>query len=189
MAISNIQFGKDHGPLAHAMSFGWGLGFWMGVRFILEAQQLNYSWLGVIGWLIGLYILFGMYTSTVHYKYKVRGGKLSFGKAYLYVLELGMCAALVGALVKWAYLMWFDTDYLRYVYNTMMPLLEKLFPTQLESAEAALKALLTPIRFAVNSIAGELLTTALVGILIAALAVRAKNFLPDDADNDSEDDI
>ena len=187
---TNTNDSKKGNGLNHAMHLAWGVGFWLGVRFILEALQLQYSWVAVISWLVGLYILFAIYTATVHFKYTENDGRLSFGKAYLYILQFAMLASVVGALIKWIYLQFFDTSYLKYLYDTMMPMLEKMFPGRLEELEPSLKSLLTPIRFAVNSIGSDLFLALLFGLILAPLAVRARNFFPDDNDNnDNEQDI
>ena len=183
----NDKDNKSASGLNHAMLFAWGPGFWLGIRFILETLQLQYSWLAVVRWLLTLYILFSFYTATVHYKYSVLDGKITFGKAYLHILQLAILASLVGTLIKWLYLQWFDNGYLKSIYDMAMPLFEKILPNHVDELEGSLKSLLTPVRFAVNSMFSDIFMSAFFGLLLAPLAVKAKNFIPDEDNSDEND--
>ena len=178
------------------MQFGISLGICLAVKFVLTAQQLQYSWLGILVWLLGLYVLFALYSSTVHFKYTECGGKITFGNAYAHVFYLMLFASLVAAMLRWGYLRWFDHNYLRAMYDSTGPVIEKLQPMMGQTSYGSIdeftkewEQMFTPVRFSIYYIFYDIFVALFLGLLIAPLAVRARNYTPPEEDNDNDEQI
>lgn len=167
------QASQQPSAMNHAMLSGLELGFWLGVRFILEAQQFQHQFLGIISWFVALYVYWGMYVSAQHYKSTECGGKLPFRMGYRYVLSLMLCTSLIASVIRLAYLLWFDDVLLPTMYEQTMQMMEQLFAGQNEALQPeAVQALFTPVRFTLMQILNDLFTGVVFGPIIALVASR-----------------
>lgn len=160
-------------PMNHAMFAGLEMGLWFGVNFIITTQQLRHGWLVVVGWLVTAYIIWGLIVSLQHYKSTECGGKISFGHAYGYVLCLFVCSSLVAAVIRFAYLMWFDQAYLPTIYATFMETVGGALPKYAEFLENNhFSDFFTPIRYTFSSIFGDVFNGVFFGPLLALFTSR-----------------
>ncbi len=170
----------DNPMLRMTMSFGVSTGLWIGAKFILNALSINHAWVGIVVWLVDLYILFLFYSSTLIYRFREKGGNISFSEAYSFILLLMFFSAIIAAAVRWIYLSFFDSSYLSLMYEQTMPVLEKMMPAEIDEVEMRLREFLVPIRFSLFYIFYDLIVASVLGLILAPIVRRSKNILPDD---------
>lgn len=181
---STIKF-RRHGDTEHAMIIGLNIGIWMSVKFFVETVQRNYSWLTVVSWLLLCFVIFKLYTAGLHYKFTECNREITFGKAWAQTVRIVFFASLVSALLKWVYLQWIDTGYLTWMYDTTMPMLERIMPDKIDEIDESFKAMLTPIRFTFYSIFYDNLWGCFIALLTAPFVVRHK-FREDEFTNNND---
>ncbi|MCQ2334367.1 MAG: DUF4199 domain-containing protein [Paludibacteraceae bacterium] len=163
-------------PIHHAMQCGLDMGVWFAANFVLSAQQEAHPFFGVIGFFVQIYIIFGVYRLAHHYKHVECKDQITFGQAYRYILWLFVFSSLVAALIRFIYLQWIDTTYLSRVYAifSSTPELQAQVPNTevYEAMLHSIRALLTPIRFAVYSIFADILSGAFLGLIMAPFVSR-----------------
>lgn len=161
-------------PMQHAMLAGLELGFWMAVKFVIDAQSLRYSALSFLGTFMFLYVLWAAFVATQHYKITACEGKLSWGAAYKYVLCLYMCATLVASLLRYGYMLFLDTNYLPMLYERHLPLLQEIFAKMSpeEFPVEKIQTMYLPIRFTFTAMFGDMMQAISWGALIALIASR-----------------
>jgi len=165
-------------PVNHAMLMGLEVGIWFALNFIVGAQQMQHPSLGILSWLLTFYVIYGVYRAAQHYKRFECGGKITFGAAYSYIMWLFLCASLVAAIIRFAYLRWLDTSFLPHMYESSMAFVGKLAEqnpsVDLEEFSLSMESFLTPIRFSVYYSMYDMLLGALLGLVMAPVVVRVK---------------
>lgn len=169
-------------PVNHAMLMGLELGIWFAINFMIGAQQLQHPSLWLLSSMVTVYVGYGIYRAAQHYKRFECSDKITFGQTYSYIMWLFLCASLVAAIIRFAYLQWLDTAYLSRVYEWSLTFLEQLAAAGAEGAEAfnkdevapSLQYLLTPIRFSVYYSMYDMFVGAFVGLVMSPFVVRRK---------------
>lgn len=173
----------------HAMLIGMEMGIWFAGSFILSAQQINHPGLAILGLFVDVYIVFCIVRAGQHYKYTECNGKITFGLAYRYIIWLFVFSSLVASLIRFIYLQWIDTSYLSAYYDIFENQMRTLSPEFTSGDGATALSLfresLTPIRFSIYYIFSDVLTGAILGLLIAPfISRRDSNFFKDISKND-----
>lgn len=165
-------------PIQHAMIMGLEIGIWFTINFIVNAQQLRHPELWLLSYLVTFYVGYGIYRAAQHYKQFECGGKISFGQAYSYILWLFLCASVVAALLRFAYMQWIDTGYLSLLYDNVMNLMtqaveqEGLAADNLALFEDTMQGYLTPIRFSVYCSMFNMMIAGVLGLVLAPMVCR-----------------
>lgn len=185
-------------PVNHAMLMGLEVGVWFALNFIVSAQQLRHPSLWLLSWMITLYVVYGIYRAAQHYKHFECADKIRFSQAYVYILWLIMCASLVAAIIRFAYLQWVDTEFVHKVYEQIMLALDQ-HPELLiaqgttatkEAFSDYLQYILTPIRLSVYWSMFNVFSGALLALVMAPFVVfvKARFLYPFGGKNDNNAD-
>lgn len=189
-------------PVNHAMLMGLEVGIWFAINFMIGAQQMQHPSLWLLSWMVSLYVIYGIYRAAQHYKRFECGDKITFGQAYSYIMWLFLCASLVAAIIRFAYLQWLDTAYLSKVFESSISFVDQLVAAGAEGAESfnkeefasSLQYILTPVRFSVYYSMYDMLIGMLLGLVMAPFVVRRKaRFIypfggnPEDNNSDNSD--
>ena len=168
-------------PVNHAMLMGLEMGVWFTINFIVSAQELRHPSLWLLSWLLTFYIAYGIYRAAQHYKQFECGGTISFSQAYSYILWLFLCSSVIAAILRFAYLMWLDTDFLSSMYDSTMKLLSEAVNQQPEMDKAiidtfseTMPSLLTPIRVSMYYSMFDMFVGVFAGLILAPMVQRLK---------------
>ena len=168
-------------PVNYAMLMCLELGVLFTINFIASAQQLRHPSLWLLSWLLTFYVAYGIYRAAQHYKQFECGGTISFSQAYSYILWLFLCSSVIAAILRFAYLMWLDTDFLPSMYDSTMKLLSEAVNQQPEMDKAiidtfseTMPSLLTPIRVSMYYSMFDMFVGVFAGLILAPMVPRLK---------------
>ena len=109
--------------LKHAMYFGLMLGLVFALNFFLST--LHSGWFVLLMLFVTFTIPYLVYRLTVDCRDRVSGGAISYGAALWYGIQLFFYAALISAVFKFIYIKFLNLDYLPYLVNESLVLLDK----------------------------------------------------------------
>lgn len=164
---------------------GLELGLWVGLRFVVQTQELHHPWVQIISSLLLFYIWFGVYVSAQHYKVYELDGKMSFRQGWRFTAWLLFFASIVATLVRFVYLEWIDTSYLSETYVVVEEVLKKSVASStashadkalvIEQATETLKRMFVPIRYAMIGGLSDMMRVFTVAPLAALIASRRES--------------
>lgn len=182
---------KIYAARDHAMYGAIELGLWGAAYFILQAQQLNHAWVGILAVFVQVYMIFCAYQLGQHYKVTECDGVLSYGGAFKYLIWLGFFASIIVAPVVFVYLKWVDSSYLSAMYSLSVEQVQTIYSGVSEEVKASsietLRYLYTPIRYTFLSIASHMLSAFFWALLLALPISRRTSRFSDLFKQDKED--
>lgn len=164
--------------LKHAMYFGLMLGLVFALNFFLST--LNNGWFAALQWVITLTIPYLVYRLTVDCRNRVSGGAISYGAALWYGIQLFFYAALISAVFKFIYIKFLNLDYLPYLVNESLVLLDKFNLLSGDFDEEQVRQLYTPLYVTMQSIWSNVFVGVFVSLVTAAFAKKDKSIFDTD---------
>ncbi len=165
--------------LRHAMYFGLMLGLLFCINFFLSTRSSAFC--SVASWTLMVLIPYIAYRLTLDCRERVCGGRMSYGEAFLYGMQLFFYAALVGAAFRLLYFKYFDPDFLPRTIDESLCLMEQLNMPLGEVETSNLKQMMSPVNMSLNYIWLDVLVGTLVSLVVAAFARKKGS-----ADSDSQ---
>ena len=175
---SNNDIKQAPSPRQHAMLFGLELGIFFGLRFIIGTHSMNNSWMGLLQFLVTLFIIYGIFRSTLHYRLTDCGGEITYWQSFRYIYWLFFYSAIVATLVRVVYLRWIDNSYFTLLYEQAEKTFETLdlksYHVDKEDALASMRQMLTPVRFSAYIFVGDLISGVFAGLILSPFIKRIK---------------
>lgn len=159
-------------PIQHAMLFGIELGVWFGLKFIVEALSAARPAMSILSFLLTFYIIYGVYRSAMHYRVTECNDDISYGQALSYIVWLYTFAGIVAALVRVIYLKWLDVEYLGKLYQQSLNTMQQLGMQSREDVQLAVQQMLTPVRYSVYCIFGDVISGGVLGLILSIFVIR-----------------
>ena len=165
-----------HSPFNHAMLSGLELGIFFGLNFILTAEAQGRFWLGVLSWMLTLYIIYGVFRSALHYRMTECEGEITYMESFRYIVWLFVFASIVATLVRVVYLKWIDSSYLSELLVQTNQVLEqlKLSAGDRSAVEESLKNMLQPVRFSLYYMLYDVFMGVVAGLILSVMVKRVK---------------
>lgn len=158
--------------LKHAMYFGLMLGLAFCLNFFLSTRSSALC--NAVSWMIVVLVPYAAYRLTVDCRERVCGGRMSYGEAFFYGMQLFFYAAMVGAAFKLLYFKYINPDFLPNMLDESLKLMELLNMPIGEAEMGELKRVMTPVNMSLNYIWLDVAAGTLVSLVVAAFARKNK---------------
>ena len=158
-------------PMPHAMRNGISLGLLFSANFILSAGES--AILQAMTYIVIMMIAVYIWKAVVNFRDKESDGAISFYRAFSYIFLLVVFASLISAIVKLIYLRYINTNYLDKLFAATQKFVEAANLQMPEGSESALRELLDPVKFTMNTLMADMLLGTIAGLLYAPF-VRKK---------------
>jgi len=161
-------------PYNHAMRFGLEMGIFFGLHFILTAQSANSAWMGILWWLLTIYIIYGIFRSAIHYRMTECGGDITFGQSFNYIMWLFVFASIVATMVRVIYLKWFDSSVLTTLSEQTENMIKylKYSEAEQELAKQSLRRMMQPVHFSMYLIMYDLFLGVITALMLSPLVKK-----------------
>ena len=143
------------------------------IERVMKAHQFSYG-------VVTLTIPYLVYRLTVDCRDRVSGGVISYGAALWYGIQLFFYAALISAVFKFIYIKFLNLDYLPYLVNESLIILDKLNMLSGDYGEEQVRQLYTPLYVTMQSIWSNVFVGVFVSLVTAAFAKKDKSIFDTD---------
>ena len=152
-------------PMPHAMRNGFSVGLLFSANFLLSTS--NNAFVQALTYAAIVMIAVFAWKAACDFRDREAEGIISFYRVFSYIFLLFFFASLISALVKLVYLKYINTDYLSQLLDSTLKFVEQAKITIPEGSEDALKSMLSPISFTMNTVMADMLIGAVIGLCYA----------------------
>lgn len=163
----NVQMGR------HAMNFGAIMGLVFSINFLITTIKS----LVFLQYIFIVAIIYLAYRFVIHFRDNVNEGEISYGYAFLYILQLFMYASMISAVVRYLFYSYIKPDFLQNQLNETLAALQGTPMANIITGDIYQQTveLMTPLNMALQAIWLNLLLGVLLGLILAAVVKKNKS--------------
>lgn len=160
--------------LQHAMLFGLELGVYFALNFVLSFS--SGGGMQFVGYLMQVYIIYGVYRSAVHYRQHQLAGQMTYAQAFAYVLNLFFCASLIASVLRYVYLQCFvPADFMAAHFQQALQAYAEMGMTITDELQRTITELQRPSRFIFAYILSDMMIGLILALPLSFLLRRKRN--------------